>query len=141
MSQIKDIIERQLELLGQLKVIITEEKEALSSKDADRLLSLAGNKAQLLNNLHSNDDVLAKHYDKSMLTSDPLLSEQINAAKTLLSECQQLNSENSNLIELNIASMNRFSQALQVSRNSSSLTYNDKGKTSSISTLGNDIEA
>ena len=55
--------------------------------------------------------------------------------------CQQLNNENASLIELNIASLNRFAQALQVSRNASSLTYDDKGKTSTISSLGNDLKA
>lgn len=141
MSQINDIIEQQLDILSRLKVIITEEKSALSDQDADLLLTLAGNKAKLLDSLNRNDEVLSNHNDKSLLTMDAELSVKVQQAKSLLAECQQLNSENTSLIELNIASMNRLSQALQASRNASSMTYNGKGKTSTISTLGNDIKA
>lgn len=141
MSQINDIIEQQLDILSRLKVIITEEKSALSDQDADLLLTLAGNKAKLLDSLNRNDEVLSNHNDKSLLTMDAELSVKVQQAKSLLAECQQLNNENTSLIELNIASMNRLSQALQASRNASSMTYNGKGKTSTISTLGNDIKA
>ena len=141
MSKINDIVELQFELLNKLKVIITDEKAALSNQDADLLLSLASAKARLLDELKSKDEALSLHDQKASLISDVHLSARVASAKILLAECKQLNSENSSLIELNIASMNRFSQALQVSRNASSLTYNDKGKTSTISSLGNDIQA
>ncbi|MCJ8302351.1 flagellar export chaperone FlgN [Shewanella sp.] len=141
MSKINDIVELQFELLNKLKVIITDEKAALSNQDADLLLSLASAKAGLLDELKSKDEALSLHDERALLISDVHLSARVASVKTLLAECKQLNSENSSLIELNIASMNRFSQALQVSRNASSLTYNDKGKTSTISTLGNDIQA
>ncbi|MPY24930.1 flagellar protein FlgN [Shewanella psychropiezotolerans] len=141
MSKINDIVELQFELLNKLKVIITDEKAALTNQDADFLLSLASAKAGLLDELKSKDEALSLHVDKALLINDVHLSARVASAKMLLDECKQLNSENSSLIELNIASMNRFSQALQVSRNASSLTYNDKGKTSTISTLGNDIQA
>ncbi|BAJ01376.1 flagella synthesis protein FlgN [Shewanella violacea] len=141
MSQINDIVELQFELLNKLKVIIKDETTALTNQDADSLLSLASAKAGLLDELKRKDEALSLHADKALLISDVHLSARVTSAKNLLDECKQLNSENSSLIELNIASMNRFSQALQVSRNASSLTYNGKGKTSTISTLGNDIQA
>ena len=141
MNKINDIVELQFELLNKLKVIITDEKAALTNQDADFLLSLASAKAGLLGELKSKDEALSLHVDKALLINDVHLSARVASAKMLLDECKQLNSENSSLIELNIASMNRFSQALQVSRNASSLTYNDQGKTSTISTLGNDIQA
>ncbi|MBE7213844.1 flagellar protein FlgN [Shewanella benthica] len=141
MSKINDIVELQFELLNKLKVIITDEKAALINQDADLLLSLASAKAGLLDELKSKDEALSLHDERALLISDVHLSARVASVKTLLAECKQLNSENSSLIELNIASMNRFSQALQVSRNASSLTYNDKGKTSTISSLGNDIQA
>jgi len=141
MSQITNIIELQHKLLEELKVTITQEKSALIDQSADLLLSLATAKAKLLDDLKANDELLAIHPEQSLLTSDSVLSAKVNSAKKLLAECQQLNIENTSLIELNIASINRLSQALQVSRNASSLTYNDKGKTSTISTLGNNLKA
>ncbi|RTR32603.1 flagellar protein FlgN [Shewanella atlantica] len=141
MSQITNIIELQYKLLEELKVTITQEKSALVEQSAELLLSLATTKAKLLDDLKMNDELLASHSELSLLTSDSVLSEKVNSAKKLLAECQQLNIENTSLIELNIASVKRFSQALQVSRNASSLTYNGKGKTSTISTLGNNLKA
>lgn len=141
MSKINDIVEHQFELLNKLKVIITDENAALSNQDADLLLSLASAKAGLLDELKNKDEALSLHDDKALLRDDVNLSARVASIKMLLDECKQLNSANFSLIELNIASMNRFSQALQVSRNASSLTYNDKGKTSTISSLGNDIQA
>lgn len=141
MSKINDIVEHQFELLNKLKIIITDENAALSNQDADLLLSLASAKAGLLDELKNKDEALSLHDDKALLRDDVNLSARVASIKMLLDECKQLNSANFSLIELNIASMNRFSQALQVSRNASSLTYNDKGKTSTISSLGNDIQA
>jgi flagella synthesis protein FlgN len=141
MSQLSVIIENQHQLLKELKVIISDEKSALVNQDAELLLSLASNKAKLLDALKANDVNLSAQPDISSLSSVPHLVEQVRFAKEQLAECQQLNIENSSLIELNIASVNRFAQALQVSRNASSLTYNDKGKTSTISSLGNNLKA
>ena len=141
MSQLSVIIENQHQLLKELKVIISDEKGALVNQDAELLLSLASNKAKLLDALKANDVNLSAQPDISSLSSVPHLVEQVRFAKEQLAECQQLNIENSSLIELNIASVNRFAQALQVSRNASSLTYNDKGKTSTISSLGNNLKA
>ena len=141
MSQLSVIIENQHQLLKELKVIISDEKSALVNQDAELLLSLASNKAKLLDALKANDVNLSVQPDISSLSSVPHLVEQVKFAKEQLAECQQLNIENSSLIELNIASVNRFAQALQVSRNASSLTYNDKGKTSTISSLGNNLKA
>jgi len=141
MSQITNIIDLQHKLLEELKVTITQEKSALIEQSADLLLSLATAKAKLLDDLKANDVNLSTHPEKSLLISDSALSAKVNSAKKLLAECQQLNIENTSLIELNIASINRLSQALQVSRNASSLTYNGKGKTSTISTLGNNLKA
>jgi len=136
-----DIIDLQHNQLIELKDIIIQEKEALNAQNADLLISMTGAKAKLLDTIKHNDALLSVHPDKSRLSSEPSLTLKVDSAKDLLTQCQQLNAENSSLIELNIASMQRFSQALQVSRNSSSLTYNDKGMTSTISTLGNNIKA
>ena len=141
MSQLASIIEKQHQLLQELKVTISLEKDALIKQDADKLLSIASCKVKWLDALKTNDDILSTQADLSLLSTDPSLVKQVQLAKSQLAECQQLNIENASLIELNIASVNRFAQALQVSRNASSLTYNDKGKTSTISSLGNNLKA
>lgn len=141
MTNLSHLLSSQHSVLTELKAVISQEKQALQSQDADTLLALACTKASLLDNLKHNDEMIAAQPDKSILETDATLSQQVSEAKSLLAECQQLNAENESLIELSLASLNRFSQALQVSRSSPSLTYDGKGRTSSISSLGNNLRA
>ncbi len=141
MTEIAKLVELQHAHLAVLKQIILKEKGALVDQNADLLLSLANEKSQCLKELKTNDDILAKHSDKSLLTQQVALVHKMAEIKDALTECKELNEQNASLIEMNLASLNRFAQALQASRNASSLTYNDKGKTSTISSLGNDLKA
>ncbi|MCG9697179.1 flagellar protein FlgN [Shewanella sp. Isolate11] len=140
MTPITDIIAKQYELLTQLKTVIEAEKAALIDQDADRLLALANEKSQLLNEIISGDEGLSNHPDKALLTSQADLISQVDDSKQLLEQCKQLNALNTSLIEHSMASISRFSQALQVSRNASSLTYDGKGRTSTISSLGSNLK-
>ncbi|MCZ4336783.1 flagella synthesis protein FlgN [Shewanella colwelliana] len=141
MNSITDIIVNQHNLLINLKEVIEAEKAALIEQDADRLLDLASNKAKLLNEIKLNDESLSVHPDNAELKTNADIAKQVENATNLLEECKTLNALNGKLIEHSMASLNRFSQALQASRNASSLTYDQKGKTSTISTLGNNLKA
>ncbi|MGL5359112.1 MAG: flagella synthesis protein FlgN [Shewanella sp.] len=141
MTDIAKLLDAQLAHLAALKDIIAEEKGALISQNADLLLSLAAQKSQSLAELKRNDDAIAMHPDKPLLTEQGALSDSMAKVQQALAECKSLNEQNASLIEMNLASLNRLAQALQTSRNATTLTYNDKGKTSTISTLGNNIKA
>ena len=140
-DELRGLLDTQNKTLIQLRQLIFEEKSALSKQDADTLLALTKDKTQCLFNMKTTDEKLANHPQQSLLTTDPELVKKVAEARVILAECKDINSQNASLIELNIASLNRFAQALQASRNASSLTYNGKGKTSTISTLGNDFSA
>lgn len=141
MTEIAKLVDQQHAHLAVLKQIILKEKGALVDQNADLLLSLAEQKSSCLHELKANDDLLANHSDKSLLTSQVELSHKMAAVKEALAECKDLNAQNASLIEMNLASLNRFAQALQASRNATTLTYNDKGRTSTLSSLGNDLKA
>ncbi|MGL4712506.1 MAG: flagella synthesis protein FlgN [Shewanella sp.] len=141
MTEVAKLVDRQHALLAVIKQIILKEKGALIDQNADLLLSLANEKSQCLQELKTNDEMLASHRDKSLLTQQVALMDKMAVIEDALTECKELNQQNASLIEMNLASLNRFAQALQASRNASSLTYNDKGKTSTISTLGNNLKA
>ncbi|ABM24244.1 flagellar protein FlgN [Shewanella profunda] len=141
MTEIAKLVDLQHAHLAVLKQIILKEKGALVDQNADLLLSLANEKSQCLKQLKATDELLANHNDKSQLTQQPDLNDKMAEVKRALTECKELNEQNASLIEMNLASLNRFAQALQASRNATSLTYNDKGKTSTISSLGNDLKA
>ena len=141
MDSITEIVTNQHKLLSSLKAIIEAEKTALIAQNADQLLAVANDKAKLLDEIKSGDDSLSLHPENSLLKSDETLISLVTLTKQTLAECKQLNAQNAALIEHSMASINRFSQALQASRNASSLTYDGKGRTSTISTLGNNLKA
>ncbi|WP_133407584.1 flagella synthesis protein FlgN [Parashewanella tropica] len=141
MVQIAAILEQQLGLLTHLKQLIIDESEALSSQGGDRLLEIAKQKNECLNQLQQNNDTLGQPDTVEIIKSSEELLQKSEQGKQLLSECKSLNQHNSELIEKNIASFNRLSQALQASKNSSSLTYDDKGHTSTMSSMNKSIEA
>lgn len=141
MDSITEIVTNQHKLLSSLKAIIEAEKTALIAQNADQLLAVANDKAKLLDEIKSGDDRLSLHPENSLLKSDETLISLVTLTKQTLAECKQLNAQNAALIEHSMASINRFSQALQASRNASSLTYDGKGRTSTISTLGNNLKA
>ncbi|GGP38766.1 flagellar protein FlgN [Shewanella algicola] len=141
MTDLTVLLDAQHQTLTQLKQLISDEKSALLKQDADKLLQLAKEKMQRMSLLKVTDEKLAAHPENDKLTTQPELAEKVASAKAILVECKDINAQNANLIEHNIATINRLSQALQASRNATSLTYNDKGKTSTISTLGNDFTA
>ncbi|WP_345854173.1 flagellar protein FlgN [Shewanella algae] len=137
---ITSLIAQQTTQLERLLNLIEQEKNALLDRNADNLLQLAKDKGDLLNEVKAVDEALSSHPEQAKL-SQPPLTEQVSEARELLAACQLRNQENAGLIELSMASINRLAQALQVSRNASSLTYDGKGKTSTIATLGNDLKA
>ncbi|WP_394128821.1 flagella synthesis protein FlgN [Shewanella maritima] len=141
MTELQQMLSSQHATLASLRQIISAEKQALIDQDADKLLDIAAQKQTHLSQLETQDKALAQHPEHTLLASEASLVEQVQKAKKLLQECKELNQQNANLIELSMASINRFTQALQASRNSSSMTYDDKGKTSTISTLGSDFKA
>lgn len=141
MTDLTVLLDAQHQTLTLLKQLIIEEKDALLKQDADKLLSLAKDKMQRMSLLKATDEKLAAHPEAEKLTSIPELAQKVESAKAILADCKHINTQNSSLIEHNIATINRLAQALQVSRNATSLTYNDKGKTSTISSLGNDFTA
>ena len=137
-SDIAGLLDSQHHTLLSLRDIISNEKQALSQQQAESLLSLAEKKQQLLMHIQRHDELLAAHPEQARLSTD--LASKVAEIKQALAECQQANEANAKLIEMNLASINRLATALQVSRNASSLTYDGKGKTSTISTLGNNLK-
>lgn len=137
-TQLEALLNSQRQTLTQLRAAIDEEKQALSQQQAESLLSVAEQKRQLLMQLQQVDQQLADHSDKALLNTD--YADDVAGIREALDQCQQANEANAKLIELNLASINRLASALQASRNANSLTYDGKGKTSTISTLGNNLK-
>ena len=59
MTNLSHLLSSQHTVLTELKAVISQEKQALQSQDADTLLALASTKASLLDNLKHNDEMIA----------------------------------------------------------------------------------
>lgn len=140
MNELMQLLTGQQSLLDELLSLISAEKEALMTQDAAALMALAEKKSSALIALRRNDAALEQHPERAKLNEDEALREAVSHAKATLEQCKLHNAANAQLIEHSQASINRLAQALQVSRNASSLTYTDKGKTSTIASLGSSIE-
>ncbi|QYK03984.1 flagellar protein FlgN [Shewanella zhangzhouensis] len=139
-NELNQLLDAQQSLLEQLLAAMAAERAALIAQNASELMTIAEHKSSALLRLKQNDDVMAAHPGHSLLTNDNALAAKVASVQHTLARCKQENEANAQLIEHSQASINRLAQALQVSRNASSLTYTDKGKTSTISTLGSSIE-
>ncbi|MBV7314766.1 flagella synthesis protein FlgN [Shewanella sp. NIFS-20-20] len=135
-----ELLTAQQDCLERLEQVIVQESEALAAKQAEALLTLAAEKNTLLDRLGQTDRALSLHPEQAALTTEPSLAAKVALCREALQRCQELNQRNASLIELNIASLNRLAQALQASRNANSMTYDGKGKTNTISTLGNNLK-
>lgn len=94
MTEIAKLVDQQHAHLAVLKQIILKEKGALVDQNADLLLSLADQKSKCLQALKANDDFLANHSDKSLLTEQAELSAKMAVVKEALIECKDLNAQN-----------------------------------------------
>ncbi|BDM63774.1 flagellar protein FlgN [Shewanella sp. NFH-SH190041] len=139
MNSLTELLTQQQTHLTALQDVIMQERDALTTQAAEQLLSLAEQKNALLSALQKTDQLLAAHPDTALLASQH--HNEVAQIQSQLAQCQQLNDTNAKLIDLNLASLNRLSQALQLSRNANSLTYDQQGNTSSIATLGNNLKA
>ncbi|GLP94999.1 flagellar export chaperone FlgN [Paraferrimonas sedimenticola] len=141
MADLSQLLVQQKQTLAQLASIATEQKTALEAQNAERLLELNANQQQALVELAQTDEQIKVHPQQATLTQDTGLAEQVAEIKQQLASVQQQSQANKTLIDLNLASLQRFQQALMASRNANSLTYDDKGQTNTQSTLGNSVTA
>lgn len=141
MTDIGLLIEQQLIILQQLELVISKESSALEYQKPDLLMAIAKEKATLLTSLNDNDNIISKHPQQGRLVVEDELAIKVEQAKQQLRHCQQLNRSNASLMEMQHASVNRLAQAMQACRNSHSMTYDDKGQTSTIASLGSNIKA
>lgn len=134
-------LDEQYQNVCTLKNIIKDENHALIHSHSDLLLTLSEKKINILNEINRLNNIMNNNDINTLARTHTELTKKINQIKILMQECHDLNNANATLIEFNLARLNRFAQALQQCRNAHSLTYDEKGNTSTISTLGNNIKA
>lgn len=124
------LINKQLAQLKQLEVIIDNEKDILQKQNPDKLIEITDKKNQLLLAIQTLD----KQFEQSILfkqeKSQGLYTEQLNLIEETLIRCKDKNHVNGQIIAQSQLAVERMKTSLLQNHNKSSMTYDNKGKTS-----------
>ena len=127
---ITEILKAQDNLLIELSKILQEEFALLKERKALDLPSLNERKSKCLIDLQTNDQSLKIHSQRARLGQDLLKIKNMLTDK--LKACQEQNDINGRLIELNLAANRRLASALIQIRDTSTMTYDDKGNKNAL---------
>lgn len=133
-------LNRQFDLVVKLHEILIQENQSLSEKLHYLLPQIATDKNNIITEINAIDQQMSTHKNQNALRNNQKYSELINEIKSKLKQCQKINNINAEIVKYKISSINRFEQTLKTSTNKNSLTYDDKGKTKSLSHNGNKVK-
>ena len=136
---IRDILKEQVQLLNQLNEVLDQECSLLKQRKALELPALSKVKTDLLLKLQTNDSSLKNHPERDLLKTDLLKAKNMILDK--LAEVKRKNDVNGRLIELNMAASRRLSASLVQIRDTTTLTYDERGNKNALAGLHLDFEA
>ena len=136
---IRDILKEQVQLLNQLDEVLDQECGLLKQRKALELPALSKVKTDLLLKLQTNDSSLKNHPERDLLKTDLLKAKNMILDK--LAEVKRKNDVNGRLIELNMAASRRLSASLVQIRDTTTLTYDERGNNNALAGLHLDFEA
>ncbi len=136
---IRDILKEQVQLLNQLDEVLDQECILLKQRKALELPPLSKIKTDILLKLQTNDTSLKNHPERDLLKTDLLKAKNMILDK--LAEVKRKNDVNGRLIELNMAASRRLSASLVQMRDTSTMTYDERGNKNALAGLHLDFEA
>lgn len=124
------LIEKQLAQLQQLETIIDHERVILQKQNPDKLNEITEQKNQLLLAIKTLD----QQFEQSILfkqeKSAGLYSDQLSKIEDILLRCKDKNFVNGQVIAQSQLAVERMKTSLLQNHNKTSMTYDNKGKTS-----------
>jgi len=131
------LIAQQLQNLQQLEELLSIEKAVLQKHDPDALVGITEQKNALLQTIQQLDDQNAQ----IPLFRDEIKSgihkETLAEIEATLLRCKEMNHINGHIIQQSSLAVERMKNSLLETHNRSSMTYDNKGKTSGgLSSLG-----
>lgn len=131
------LLEKQLEQLQQLEVILDSEKQILQQQDPNKLDQVSQNKNNLLIAIQELDQQFEQSPQFKKEKAAGLFEEQLNNIEASLLRCKDKNLVNGQIIQHSQLAVERMKTSLLQNHNKSSMTYDEKGKTSGgLSSLG-----
>ncbi len=138
-SNLTQAINKQVEQLSTLAVMLEKELQLISSRDAETLMRLLEEKASLLEAIQSLD----AHVER-MISDGHHLSDEDDAlmqkAKALLEDCKYRTQINQKAVEQGQLRLTHLRNLMMEVRAKESLTYDKKGKPKG-GTLGSGVSA
>ena len=138
-TSVSELLNRQVEHLSTLVVVLEKELQLISSREAEPLMKLLEDKTQLLESIQRTDVDIEKAMSAQggMPAEDEALLEK---AKSLLDDCKYRTQINQKAVEQGQLRLTHLRNLMMEVRAKESLTYDKKGKPKG-GTLGSGVSA
>ena len=127
---ILDILNQQNTQLCELERLLKDEHEVLQQHSPDKLIKVNQLKNALLTQIDSTDKLLASNTHFVEDKRNGLYTKELEAIEVILLNCKDLNKINGEIIHKSQISIERMRTTLLENHTKSTLTYDNKGKTS-----------
>jgi flagella synthesis protein FlgN len=125
-----ELLNQQNNQLGELIRLLKEEYEILQKNNPEKLIEINQLKNKLLIQIDSTDKLLASNAQFVEDKNNGVYETQLKTIENSLVNCKNLNQVNGEIIQKSQLSVERMRTTLLENHTRSSLTYDNKGKTS-----------
>lgn len=133
----RQLLENQLAQLQQLEAIIDEERLTLQKNSPDALASITEQKNALLLDIQTLDQQFSQSVSFSEQKASGEFDQLLATIEQTLLSCKEKNHVNGHIIQQSQVAIERLKTTLLKQNDKSSITYDNKGKTSGgLSSLG-----
>ena len=133
----QQLVAHQLSQLAQLEALLNTEKEILQQQDPDALIKITADKNALLLAIQDVDNAIGQSFEFKQEKLAGNFNNELAEIKASLERSKKQNQVNGLIIHQSQIAVERMKTSLLVIHNKSSMTYDNKGKTSSgLSSLG-----
>ena len=125
-----EVLNQQNKQLCTLENLLKNEYEILQQHDPEKLMSINQLKNTLLTQIAATDELLASDAKFIDDKKNGLYSSELKSIENILLQCKDLNQINGDIIHKSQISIERMRTTLLENHTKSTLTYDNKGKTS-----------
>ncbi len=133
----QQLVSQQLSQLTQLEALLLTEKEVLQQQTPEALITITAEKNALLVAIQDIDNSIGQSFEFKQEKLAGNFEQELSDIEATLVRCKKQNQINGQIIHQSQLSVERMKTSLLESHNKSSMTYDNKGKTSGgLSSLG-----
>ncbi|MBV7298517.1 flagella synthesis protein FlgN [Enterovibrio paralichthyis] len=133
------LLQQQADEIAALFSLLESETDAIASRKASAIEACAKQKLNLIQAIQLRDAKLARCPEIQAPSDDTKAA--IQAIKTELEKCQQLNEANGVVLQRAHLSMHKLRNLFQEATGKSEMTYDSEGQASGSRTLGTNVKA